>query len=111
MLILVLGSFLFVISETDTVNIGAILNFKTINGKVSTIAMKTAVDDVNSDPSILPGRRLSLSFHDANFSGFLSIVGGKVIFFNFKNQNIIILKLEIRNKIRTTKEKKSGWRL
>ncbi|KAL7606203.1 hypothetical protein Lser_V15G17050 [Lactuca serriola] len=74
-LILVLGSFLFVISETDTVNIGAILNFKTINGKVSTIAMKTAVDDVNSDPSILPGRRLSLSFHDANFSGFLSIVG------------------------------------
>ncbi|KAI3499239.1 hypothetical protein L1887_35032 [Cichorium endivia] len=74
-LLLVIGTFSVVISETDTVNIGAILNSETINGKVSTIAMKTAVDDVNSDPTILPGKTLSLSFHDANFSGFLSIVG------------------------------------
>ncbi|XP_076883483.1 glutamate receptor 3.2-like [Bidens hawaiensis] len=64
-----------VFSKMDTVNIGTIVVVKTINGKVSTIAMKAAVDDVNSDPNILPGKRLSLSVHDANFSGFLSIVG------------------------------------
>ncbi|KAI3718186.1 hypothetical protein L6452_19043 [Arctium lappa] len=70
-LLLVSGTF----SKAGTVNIGAILNSKTINGKVSTIAMKTAVIDVNSDPTILPSKKLSLSIHDANFSGFLSIVG------------------------------------
>ncbi|KAI3682162.1 hypothetical protein L2E82_50096 [Cichorium intybus] len=74
-LLLVIGTFSVVVSETDTVNIGAILNLETINGKVSTIAMKIVVDDVNSDLTILPAKTLSLSFHDANSSGFLSIVG------------------------------------
>ncbi|KAK1433212.1 hypothetical protein QVD17_10121 [Tagetes erecta] len=64
-----------VFSETDTVNIGAILTAGTINGQVSIITMKAAVDDINSDPTILPGKRLSLSFHDEKFSPFLSIVG------------------------------------
>nr|XP_043625000.1 glutamate receptor 3.2-like isoform X2 [Erigeron canadensis] len=74
--VLVVGTFTFVDSKTDViVNIGAILTSKSINGRVSTIAMKAAVDDVNSDPNILPGKRLSLSIHDANYSGFLSIVG------------------------------------
>lgn len=72
--ILLLGALSVVISETD-VNIGAIFTLKTINGKVASIAMNAAVDDVNSDPTILPGRKLVLSFHDSNFSGFLSIVG------------------------------------
>ncbi|KAK1433213.1 hypothetical protein QVD17_10122 [Tagetes erecta] len=64
-----------VFSKTDTVNIGAILTAQSINGRVSTITMKAAVDDINSDPTILPGKRLSLSFHDEKFSPFLSIVG------------------------------------
>ncbi|KAJ0612727.1 putative periplasmic binding protein-like I [Helianthus annuus] len=64
--------------KRDTVNIGAIMNVDTVNGKVSTIAMKAAVDDVNSDPNVLPGKRLSLSIHDANHSGFLGIAGGNV---------------------------------
>ncbi|KAI3736477.1 hypothetical protein L6452_16019 [Arctium lappa] len=34
-----------------------------------------AVDDVNSHPTILPGRHLNLSIYDANFSGFLCIMG------------------------------------
>lgn len=76
---------LVVCLKTDIVNIGAILTANSINGKVSTIAMKTAVDDINSDPNILPGKQLSLSIHDANYSGFLSIVGGKVTFFFSSN--------------------------
>ncbi|KAK1419383.1 hypothetical protein QVD17_28550 [Tagetes erecta] len=73
--VLITGTFSVVFSKMDTVNIGAIMTVKTITGTVSAIAMKTAVDDINSDPTILPGRNLSLSIHDANFSGFLSIVG------------------------------------
>ncbi|KAI3774207.1 hypothetical protein L1987_48752 [Smallanthus sonchifolius] len=73
--VLITGTFLVVFAKMDNVNIGAIMTVKTINGKVSSIAMKAAVDDINSDPNILPGKKLSLSIHDANFSGFLSIVG------------------------------------
>ncbi|KAM0023416.1 putative periplasmic binding protein-like I [Helianthus debilis subsp. tardiflorus] len=71
-------SVVFSFSKRDTVNIGAIMNVNNVNGKVSTIAMKAAVDDVNSDPNVLPGKRLNLSIHDANYSGFLGIVGGNV---------------------------------
>lgn len=59
----------------DVINVGAIFTFSSINGKVAKIAMKAAEQDVNSDPSILGGSRLSLSMYDSNFSGFLSIVG------------------------------------
>ncbi|KAG7978473.1 hypothetical protein I3843_05G084800 [Carya illinoinensis] len=44
-------------------------------GKVARVAMKAAEDDVNSDPSILGGRKLSILLHDSNFSGFLGIMG------------------------------------
>ncbi|KAD6795655.1 hypothetical protein E3N88_06551 [Mikania micrantha] len=74
-ILVISGTFSVVFSKTDTVNIGAIMNVNTIIGKVSRIAMKTAVDDINSDPNILAGKRLSLSIHDANYSGFLSMVG------------------------------------
>lgn len=60
----------------DVVNVGAIFTFSTINGKVSKIAMKAAEADVNSNPTILGGRKLSISMHDSNFSGFLGIIGG-----------------------------------
>ncbi|CAA0833575.1 Glutamate receptor 3.2 [Striga hermonthica] len=60
----------------DVVNIGAIFVLSTINGKVAKIAMNAAVEDVNSDPNFLGGRKLNLSIHDSNYSGFLSIIGG-----------------------------------
>ncbi|GMH18137.1 hypothetical protein Nepgr_019978 [Nepenthes gracilis] len=63
------------ISGADVVNIGAIFSLKTINGQVSKIAMEAAVEDINSDPSVLGGHLLSLQVHDANYSGFLSIMG------------------------------------
>ncbi|XP_056698873.1 glutamate receptor 3.2-like isoform X2 [Spinacia oleracea] len=62
-------------SGSDTVNIGAIFTLGTVNGKVSEIGMKAAVDDINSDPSILGGHTLSLHIQDSNYNGFLSIMG------------------------------------
>ncbi|GER25342.1 glutamate receptor [Striga asiatica] len=61
---------------SDVVNIGAIFAFSTINGRVAKIAMNAAVEDVNSDPKFLGGRKLTLSSYDSNYSGFLSIIGG-----------------------------------
>ena len=63
----------------SNVSVGAIFTFSTINGQVSKIAMKAAEDDINSDPRILGGRKLSIKFHDSNFSGFLGIMGGMVL--------------------------------
>ncbi|XP_019194673.1 PREDICTED: glutamate receptor 3.2-like [Ipomoea nil] len=59
----------------DDVNIGAIFSFGTTNGQVARIAMSAAVVDINSDPTILGGRKLNLYMHDSNYSGFLGIVG------------------------------------
>ncbi|TYJ03222.1 hypothetical protein E1A91_A12G014000v1 [Gossypium mustelinum] len=57
------------------VNVGAIFSFNTINGKVAKVAMKAAEEDINSDPSVLGGRKLSIQLHDSNFSSFLGIIG------------------------------------
>nr|GMC74495.1 glutamate receptor 3.2-like [Ipomoea batatas] len=59
----------------EDVNIGAIFSFGTTNGQVARIAMSAAVKDINSDPTILGGRKLNLYMHDSNYSGFLGIVG------------------------------------
>ncbi|KAK4402036.1 Glutamate receptor 3.2 [Sesamum angolense] len=81
--LLVLFSCLFVggfsadkVSRPEFVKIGSIFSFGTISGKVAKIAMKAAVEDVNSDPTILGGTKLVLSMHDSNYSGFLGIIGG-----------------------------------
>lgn len=58
-----------------TLNIGAIFSLQTVSGRTSEIAIKAAVDDINSDPSVLGGRQLALHIHDSNSSGFLSIMG------------------------------------
>lgn len=61
-------------SRPDVVNIGSILSFDSIIGKVSKIALEAAVEKVNNDPFILKGTKLKLTLHDSNFSGFLSIM-------------------------------------
>ncbi|XP_057440801.1 glutamate receptor 3.2 isoform X2 [Lotus japonicus] len=61
--------------DNVVVNVGAIFTLKTINGKVSKIAIEAAQKDVNSDPRILGGRKLSITIHDSNFSGFLGFIG------------------------------------
>ena len=72
----------------EEVHVGAIFCLGTTNGKVSKFAMDAAVADINSDPSILGGRTLSLQIHDANYSGFLSIMGGK---FPWTNSVLLLL--------------------
>ncbi|XP_022763797.1 glutamate receptor 3.2-like isoform X2 [Durio zibethinus] len=37
--------------------------------------MKAAEYDINSDPSILGGRKLTIALHDSNFSSFLGMIG------------------------------------
>lgn len=80
--LLIIGALSVAVAEPGDVNIGAIFTFSTINGKVAKIAMEAAVQDVNSDPNFLGGKKLAISMHDSNYSGFLSIIGG--------NQNISI---------------------
>ena len=65
-------------ASPGSVNVGAIFTFSTINGRVAKVAMKAAMDDINSDPTVLGGRKLSISMHDSNFSGFLGIIGGMI---------------------------------
>lgn len=63
-------------SRPDLIRIGAIFTLKTINGRVSKIAIEAAERDVNADPRILGGRKLSITVHDSNFNGFVSFIGG-----------------------------------
>ncbi|XVE93053.1 hypothetical protein REPUB_Repub01dG0157000 [Reevesia pubescens] len=81
-LVLLLSTFILFIGvfseealKPDVVNVGAIFSFNTIDGKVAKVAMKAAENDINSDPSVLVGRKLSIALHDSNFSSFLGIFG------------------------------------
>ncbi|XP_050944926.1 glutamate receptor 3.6 isoform X2 [Cucumis melo] len=58
----------------EVVNIGALFSFRSMIGKVGKIAVEAAIEDVNSDPSILGVTKLNLSLHDTNYSGFLGII-------------------------------------
>ncbi|XP_050230421.1 glutamate receptor 3.6-like [Mercurialis annua] len=61
-------------TRPKSVKIGAILSFNSTVGKVARIAIRAAVNDVNSDPSVLGGTQLDIKMQDTNFSGFLGIV-------------------------------------
>lgn len=61
----------------SVVNIGALLSFNTNVGKVAKLAIKAAVDDVNSDPTTLGGTKLKLQMQDCNHNGFLALAEGK----------------------------------
>ena len=64
-------------TRPDVVKVGAILSYKSIIGKVAKVAIEAAVEDVNSDPTVLPGTKIKLTMQDSNYSGFLGIVEGK----------------------------------
>lgn len=68
-------------SRPHVFNVGAIFGLTTLHGKVANIALKAAEDDVNSDPSFLGGSKLHILMNDVKRSGFLSIVGGKFLFY------------------------------
>ncbi|KAG6701749.1 hypothetical protein I3842_07G001700 [Carya illinoinensis] len=62
-------------TRPDVVNIGAILSYNSSIGKVAKVALETAVEDVNSNPTVLNGTKLNLTMQDTKLSsGFLGIV-------------------------------------
>ncbi|GKA77638.1 glutamate receptor 3.6-like protein [Tanacetum coccineum] len=61
-------------TRPDVVNIASILTFNSIIGKVAKIALQAAIDDVNIDPTILSGTKIKITFHDSNYSAFMSII-------------------------------------
>ncbi|KAF3974782.1 hypothetical protein CMV_001929 [Castanea mollissima] len=61
-------------TRPDVVHVGAILSYKSIIGKVAKVAIEAAVEDVNSDPTVLPGTKINLTMQDSNYSGFLGIL-------------------------------------
>ncbi|KAF3779509.1 Glutamate receptor 3-3 [Nymphaea thermarum] len=56
------------------VNLGAICTFSSTIGSVAKIAITTAVEDINSNSSILGGTKLNVTMLDSNTSAFLGIV-------------------------------------
>jgi len=57
------------------VNVGALMSFNSTVGRVAKVAIEAAVDDVNSDPTILNGTKLKILTLDTKLSaGFLGIV-------------------------------------
>ncbi|GKB70579.1 glutamate receptor 3.6-like protein [Tanacetum coccineum] len=64
----------FVSRRPDIANIAFILTFNSIIGKVAKIALHAAIDDVNVDPTILSGTKLKITFHDSNYSAFMSMM-------------------------------------
>lgn len=63
-------------TRPDVVNVGTVFSFGTTIGKVAKVAVQAAVEDVNSDPSVLNGTKLKVTMKDTNYSGFLGIVEG-----------------------------------
>ncbi|KAJ4839030.1 hypothetical protein Tsubulata_018927 [Turnera subulata] len=63
-----------VTTRPESVNIGAIVTLNSTLGKVGRIAVEAAVDDVNSDPSVLGGTKLRLKVQDSNYSGFMGMI-------------------------------------
>ncbi|XP_021717753.1 glutamate receptor 3.3 [Chenopodium quinoa] len=56
------------------INVGALFNFNSSIGKVAKIALQEAVNDVNSDSSVLHGTKLNLIMKESVCSGFLGFI-------------------------------------
>ncbi|KAL3845036.1 hypothetical protein ACJIZ3_002439 [Penstemon smallii] len=61
-------------TRPNVLKIGSILTFDSVIGKVAKVAIEAAVDDVNSNPSILKDTKLIVAMIDSHFSGFSSII-------------------------------------
>lgn len=61
-------------AKPNVVNIGALFTLNSVIGRSAKPAISAAVEDVNSDPGVLPETRLNLILHDTNCSGFLGTV-------------------------------------
>ncbi|KAL1810934.1 hypothetical protein ACET3Z_020999 [Daucus carota] len=62
-------------SRPAVVNIGAVFTFDSTIGAASYFAIKQAVEDVNSNSSVLHGTKLQVEMRNSNCSGFHGIIG------------------------------------
>lgn len=60
----------------SSLNFGALFTFNSAIGRSVKPAILAAIDEVNSDSSVLKGTKLKIIFHDTNCSGFLGTVEG-----------------------------------
>ncbi|PON83855.1 Ionotropic glutamate receptor [Trema orientale] len=61
-------------TRPSIVNIGVLFTYNSVIGRSAKPAILAAIDDVNSDSSILHGTKFKVIFHDTNCSGFLGTV-------------------------------------
>uniref|UniRef100_A0A453MWQ9 Glutamate receptor n=1 Tax=Aegilops tauschii subsp. strangulata TaxID=200361 RepID=A0A453MWQ9_AEGTS len=62
-------------ARPPVVNIGSILQFNSTTGGVAAVAIHAALEDINSDPTVLNGTTLKVQIKDTNcFDGFLGMV-------------------------------------
>ncbi|KAK4347563.1 hypothetical protein RND71_033902 [Anisodus tanguticus] len=61
-------------ARPKVVNIGCMLSFNSVVGKITKVAVEAAVEDINSNPDVLGGTKLNMITLDSNSSGFLGIV-------------------------------------
>ena len=69
-------------ARPSSVNVGALFTFDSVIGQAARPAIAAAVDDVNSDSTVLPGTKLNLIFHDTNCSGFIGTIKGNQTMFS-----------------------------
>ncbi|XP_028075349.1 glutamate receptor 3.7-like [Camellia sinensis] len=58
----------------EILRIGTLLSYNSVIGRVSKVAIETAIADVNADPSILNGTQLKLIMEDTGCNVFLGSV-------------------------------------
>lgn len=71
-------------SRPKVVKFGAIFSLDSVIGRSAKPAIMAAVDDVNSNTSILPGIELQVILHDAHCSGFLATIEGTCQYMKFQ---------------------------
>ncbi|XP_039137048.1 glutamate receptor 3.1-like isoform X1 [Dioscorea cayenensis subsp. rotundata] len=57
------------------ISMGAAFPFNSTYGRVASTAIQAAVADVNADPKVLKGSKLTLSMHDTECNGFIGMIG------------------------------------
>jgi glutamate receptor, ionotropic, plant len=65
-------------ARPSIVNIGSIIRLNSTIGGVSAVAIQAALDDINSDPTILNGTTLHVQIRDTDCDdGFLGMIQGR----------------------------------
>lgn len=64
-------------TRPEVVKVGALICFDSMIGKIAKLAINAAVEDVNSNSTILKGTVLKVAMQDTKTSDFLGIVEGR----------------------------------